>query len=101
MKALLLNKNTKAVSVQDTTDPQPGPKEILVRVRAVALNHVDYMNVIKPLAAQEKRVVGSDFAGEVVQVGKDLEHIDDPRVKKGARVAGFLQGGALSKNLRC
>ncbi|KAF2014361.1 GroES-like protein [Aaosphaeria arxii CBS 175.79] len=92
MRALILNTSTKTVAVETTPDPKPGPKEILVRVRAVALNHVDYMNTVKPLATQDKRVVGSDFAGEVAQVGKDLDGIDDPRVKIGARVAGFLQG---------
>ncbi|KAM0243969.1 hypothetical protein ACHAP5_006732 [Fusarium lateritium] len=92
MRALMLNTNDKSISVQNIPDPKPGPKEILVCVRAMALNHVDYMNAVNPLAAQEKRVLGSDFAGEVAQVGSDLADVDDPRTKIGARVSGFLQG---------
>ncbi|KAH8744840.1 chaperonin 10-like protein [Diaporthe sp. PMI_573] len=92
MRALVLNTTDKSTTVQDIPDPEPGPKEILVRVRAVALNHVDLMNAVRPMAAQEKRVLGSDFAGEVAQVGKDLLGLDDPRAKVGAHVSGFLQG---------
>lgn len=93
MRALILNTSDKSATVQQAPDPKPGPKEILVRVRAVALNHVDYMNTVNPLAAQEKRVIGSDFAGEVVQVGDDLANLEDPRTKIGSRISGFLQGG--------
>jgi NADPH:quinone reductase-like Zn-dependent oxidoreductase len=95
MRALVLNTNDKSISVRNIPDPKPGPKQILVRVRGVALNHVDYMNAVNPLAAQEERVLGSDFAGEVAQVGKDLANLGDPRTKIGARVSGFLQGGKL------
>lgn len=93
MKALVLNTKDKLSTVQVVPVPQPGPRETLVRVHSVALNQVDYMNAVRPLAAQEKRVLGSDFAGEVVQVGKQLEYAEDPRAKIGARVSGFLQGG--------
>lgn len=89
----MLNTTDKSTTVQDIPDPELGSKEILVRVRAVALNHVDLMNAVRPMAAQEKRVLGSDFAGEVAQVGKDLVGLDDPRAKVGAHVSGFLQGG--------
>ncbi|KAF5686233.1 ToxD-like protein [Fusarium denticulatum] len=92
MLALVLNTNENSITVQDVPKPKTGPKQILVCVRAVALNHVDYMNALKPLAAQAKRVLGSDFAGKVVEVGLDLIDFDDPRVKIGQRVSGFLQG---------
>ncbi|KAG7045152.1 GroES-like protein [Colletotrichum scovillei] len=99
MKALTLTPKEHSVAVQDIPTPEPGPREILVRVRAVALNHVDALYTYKPIAAQEYRVIGSDFAGEVASVGKDIRDIDDPRVKVGARVAGFVQG-ACSVNYR-
>ncbi|KAK1523897.1 uncharacterized protein CCOS01_08984 [Colletotrichum costaricense] len=86
----------QSVAVQDIPAPEPGPREILVRVRAVALNHVDALYTNKPIAAQEYRVVGSDFAGEVASVGTDIQNIDDPRVKIGTHVAGFVQGGQLN-----
>ncbi|EXF85360.1 hypothetical protein CFIO01_02574 [Colletotrichum fioriniae PJ7] len=99
MKALVLTPKDRSVLVQDIPTPEPGPREILVRVKAVALNHVDALYTSRPIAAQEYRVVGSDFAGEVASVGTDIQNIDDPRIKIGAHVAGFVQG-ACSVNYR-
>ncbi|KAM5359931.1 hypothetical protein ACJA88_015000 [Fusarium oxysporum] len=99
MKALVLTPKDKLVTVQDIPVPEPGPLEILVRVGAVALNRVDWLYTTNPVAAQDYRVVGSDFAGEVEKVGSDLDKVDDPRVKVGTRVASFVQG-ACSVNER-
>ncbi|KAL5610400.1 hypothetical protein FOVSG1_005081 [Fusarium oxysporum f. sp. vasinfectum] len=99
MKALVLAPKDKLVTIQDIPIPEPGPLEILVRVGAVALNRVDWLYTANPVAAQDYRVVGSDFAGEVVKVGSDLDKVDDPRVKVGTRVASFVQG-ACSVNER-
>jgi NADPH:quinone reductase-like Zn-dependent oxidoreductase len=94
MKALVLNTSLKKATVEEDVDrPTPGFNEILVNVRAVALNPVDELYVSSPIAAQQKRIVGTDFAGVVVEVGSEISDLSDPRVKTGARVAGFLQGG--------
>ncbi|KAH8589094.1 chaperonin 10-like protein [Bisporella sp. PMI_857] len=92
MRALVLTSKDRSVSVQDIPVPVPGPKQILVHVQAVALNHVDLVYTVNPVAAQERRVVGSDFAGVVTQVSADLVGLADQRAKIGARVAGFVQG---------
>ncbi|KAG5751266.1 hypothetical protein H9Q70_006106 [Fusarium xylarioides] len=99
MRALVLAPKDKFVTVQDVPIPEPGPSEILIRVGAVALNRVDWLYIANPVAAQDYRVVGSDFAGEVAKVGSDLDKVDDPRVKVGTRVASFVQG-ACSVNER-
>lgn len=54
-------------------DPAPGPRDLLVRVRAVSVNPVD----TKVRAPKEKvegtpRVLGWDAAGEVVSVGAEV-----------------------------
>ncbi|MFM9936309.1 MAG: zinc-dependent alcohol dehydrogenase family protein [Novosphingobium sp.] len=74
----------------DVPDPQPGPGEVLVRVRACSLN---YRDQIIPLgrymggAVAEDTVPLSDGAGEVVAVGSGVTS-----VKPGDRVAGsFFQ----------
>ncbi|KAM5344678.1 hypothetical protein ACJ41O_010540 [Fusarium nematophilum] len=95
MQALVLNPKDRTVTVQDVSVPVPGPRQILIKVKAVALNPVDVMNVDNPIATQELRIVGSDFAGIVTQVGADFAG-DDPRARAGARVAGFVQGGAFA-----
>ncbi|KAH8589150.1 chaperonin 10-like protein [Bisporella sp. PMI_857] len=93
MTALILTTKDRSISVRDIPVPIPDPKQILVHVQAVALNHVDLVYTANPVAAQDRRVVGSDFAGTVAQVGADLVGLADPRAKIGARVAGFVQGG--------
>ncbi|KAF9774276.1 hypothetical protein IL306_007767 [Fusarium sp. DS 682] len=93
MKALVLNTSLRKAIVEDVARPTPGPNEILVQVRAVALNPVDELYVSSPIAAQEKRIVGTDFAGVVVEAGSEISELPDLRVKAGTRVAGFLQGG--------
>ncbi|KAF4830927.1 Enoyl reductase [Colletotrichum tropicale] len=99
MKALVLSPSESSVSVRTIPKPLPGPREILIKIYAVALNHVDALYAKNPIAAQDDRVIGSDFSGEVVQLGEGLDVVDDARAKIGTRVAGFVQG-ACSVNLR-
>lgn len=63
--------------------PQPGPGQVLVRVRAVALNYRDLMIINGRWRAAEPRVPVSDAVGEVVAVGDRVS-----RVAVGDRVAG-------------
>jgi NADPH:quinone reductase-like Zn-dependent oxidoreductase len=53
----------------DVPDPQPGPGEILVRIRASALNHLDVW-IRKGLPSVPKpRILGADGAGVVEALG--------------------------------
>ncbi|KAK0383183.1 hypothetical protein NLU13_9096 [Sarocladium strictum] len=99
MKALVLTTATRTTAAQEVALPTPGPGEILVRVHAIALNPVDTVYTSNPIAAQPQRVVGTDFAGVVVEAATDLATFSDARTKPGARVSGFLQG-ACSVNDR-
>ncbi|KAH7233153.1 chaperonin 10-like protein [Fusarium tricinctum] len=99
MKALVLNTSLRTAIVEDLDRPTPNAGEILVHVRAIALNPVDELYVTSPIAAQEKRIIGTDFAGVVVEAGPGINDPLDSRVKSGTRVAGFLQG-ACSVNDR-
>lgn len=71
-------------------DPQPGPREVLIRVRAVSLNYRDHMVVIGRYmggAVGRDTIPLSDAAGEVAGVGPGVT-----RFKTGDRVAGtFFQ----------
>ncbi|MFC9080362.1 zinc-binding alcohol dehydrogenase family protein [Streptomyces sp. NPDC057062] len=53
--------------------PQPGPRDILVRVEAIAVNPVDYKMRQTADPGGEPRVLGWDAAGVVVAVGTDGE----------------------------
>lgn len=117
MKALILDAENKTANVQDLPVPSPGPGEVLVAVKAVALNPVDALYTFNPLGSTG-RVVGSDFAGLVVARGPPAppsnseadSHSGGSRLRRsstalsssinrGDRVAGFLQG-ACSANDR-
>jgi NADPH:quinone reductase-like Zn-dependent oxidoreductase len=58
----------------DVSDPEPQPNEVLVRVRACALNHLDLWvrrglpNVPIPLP----HIPGSDVAGEIAKIGAEV-----------------------------
>lgn len=54
-------------------DPEPGPGEALVRVKAVALNHLDiWVRRGWPgLSLQMPHITGSDVVGEVVKINGD------------------------------
>ena len=93
MRALVLDTSSSEVVVDDVPRPTPNSGEILIHVQAIALNPVDELYVTNPIAVQEKRIIGTDFAGIVVEAAAEINDRSDPRVKPGARVAGFLQGG--------
>jgi len=77
------------LSQVDLPDPQPGPGQVLVRVRANSLNFRDLMVVNNRYGRISLPVVPlSDGAGEIVAVGSGV-----PQWKAGDRVAGtFFQG---------
>lgn len=53
--------------------PTPGPRDLLVRVEAVAVNPVDYKIRQNAGTDGEPRVLGWDAAGTVVAVGEEVE----------------------------
>lgn len=68
------------ISAVELPDPQPGPGELLVRVRATSLNYRDLMLA---RSTQEPVIPLSDGAGEVLACGADVEQF-----APGDRVAG-------------
>ncbi len=73
------------IVLRDRQEPRPGPREIVVRVRAASINKRDAF-ILKgtyPLPAKPGVVPISDGAGEVVAAGERVS-----RFKIGDRVAG-------------
>lgn len=65
------------VAVAELPQPQPGPREVTLRMRAAALNHLDLWT-LGGLPGQQldfPHVLGADGAGEVLAVGEDVTGI--------------------------
>ena len=93
MKALAFNEHggPDKLRYQDVPDPRIGPGQVLVRVRACALNHVDLF-VREGLPGFKLPLPfwsGSDIAGDVAQVGPAVQGL-----AVGDRVA-------VNPNLHC
>lgn len=80
-------------------DPTPGPRQVMVRVRATSLNYRDLITVEGKYARAAPKpdlIPLSDGAGEIVAVGPGVS-----RLKVGDRIAGcFMQkwiGGTIDE----
>ena len=91
MKAAFITETgpPEVIRVGDLPDPVPGPREVLVRVRACAINPIDTYVRSGAVAMPLPRpfVVGCDRAGEMVAGGAAVA----PR-RPGMRVWGSNQG---------
>lgn len=76
--------------------PQCGPGEVLIRVKAAALNFRDVLKALGlyPAESADARMFGDEVAGEVVAVGQGVDH-----VKPGDRVFGLAVFGLATHTL--
>lgn len=75
MKAVRIHEDggPEVLRYEDVPDPEPGPGEVLVALRAAGLNHLDVW-VRKGLpSAPKPRILGADGAGVVVSLGEGAE----------------------------
>jgi NADPH:quinone reductase-like Zn-dependent oxidoreductase len=83
--------SSRNLALRELPTPRPGPGEVLVRVRAAALNPKDVFTLkgrLRRLSGRRfPKVVGLDLAGEVLAAGPGVA---SPR--PGERVFGFLSG---------
>lgn len=62
------------VAVEEVPTPRPGPGEILVQVRAAAMNHLDlWIRRGLPIDTTMPHIGGSDIAGSVAELGPGAE----------------------------
>ena len=75
---------TDVIEYQEVPDPEVGPEEVLVDVKAGALNHLDVWvrRGLPGVDLEMPHVPGSDAAGVVTEVGEDVS-----RFEPGDRVA--------------
>jgi putative PIG3 family NAD(P)H quinone oxidoreductase len=96
MRAIVVDRpgGPEMLRMGEIPDVAPGPDELLVRVRATALNRLDLMqregNYPVPSGAPE--TLGVEMAGEVVDWGQDVQGWT-----RGARVCALLLGGGYAE----
>lgn len=84
MKAALFHEfgGPEVLRIEEVTTPQPGPGEVLVRVRAAGMNHLDvWVRTGLPIETPMPHIGGSDVAGIVEATGPGVSG-----VRPGARV---------------
>ena len=94
MKAMVIvpGKEGATLKWRDTPDPEPGPGQLLMRVKAAGLNRADIFQ-LKGLYEMDRTAGGSliiaglEAAGEVEGIGKDVSGFS-----KGDRIMGLCPG---------
>ncbi len=102
MKAIVYTKygSPDVLQLREVEKPEPKENEILVRVRATSVNRTDCANLrAKPFIMRfvigvfkpKKMILGTEFAGDIAQVGKAVNLF-----KVGDKVFGFDDSGVKS-----
>ena len=76
MKAVVLRAlgDPEVLQLEDASDPQPDPGEVVVRLRAAALNHRDiWIRTGRYAGIKLPVILGSDGAGEVARTGSAVD----------------------------
>jgi len=85
---------------EDVEDPAPGPGEVLVRLRAASLNHLDLWIRQGLPSVPKPRILGADGAGVVAALGEGSDTFSEgdrvvlnPGLDDGARILGEHMDG--------
>jgi NADPH:quinone reductase-like Zn-dependent oxidoreductase len=85
---------------EDADDPVAGPGEVLIRLRAASLNHLDLWTRQGLPSAPKPRILGADGAGVVEAVGAEADGfapgdkvVINPGLEEGAHILGEHSDG--------
>jgi putative PIG3 family NAD(P)H quinone oxidoreductase len=99
MRAVVLRSHggPEVLSLEDVPDPVPGPDEVVVRIRATALNRADLlqrMGLYPNPYPEQLEIPGLEFAGTVVEVGSRVR-----LWSLGDEVMAITGGGAYAERI--
>ncbi|MEY4229241.1 MAG: hypothetical protein RLZZ362_90 [Actinomycetota bacterium] len=99
MRALVLRSHggPEVLTIEDVTDPVPGPDEVVVDIAATALNRADLMQrrgLYPDPRGLQPEIPGLEFAGTVSAVGERAR-----MWQVGDRVMGIEAGGACAERI--
>jgi len=105
MRALTLIADRKLELTELPAPPPPGADEVQIRVRAVALNHIDVWGWRGMAFAKRKLplVVGAEAAGEIATIGPQVTGFKpgDPVVMYGALTCGVCRACREGRDNLC
>ncbi len=102
MKAVRIHEDggPEVLRYEDVDDPAPGPGEVLVRLKAASLNHLDLWLRRGLPSVPKPRILGADGAGVVAALGPGVDGFDEgaavvlnPGLDDGARIVGEHMDG--------
>jgi NADPH:quinone reductase-like Zn-dependent oxidoreductase len=96
MRALVITEHgpPEVLRVQERHDPEPGPGDVRVRVRAAGINFADLLARVGlyPEGPKPPCVVGYEIAGEVESLGEGVDGVAvGQRVMGGCRFGGYAE----------
>jgi len=88
MQAILKRDQRSAISLEQIQVPQPGPDDVLVRVKATAICGTDlhiahWSGMAQTMGVRLPLVLGHEFSGEIVETGRNVRD-----VARGDYIAG-------------
>ena len=90
----------EALEYMDVAMPKPGPKDVIVKVKAAAANPLDYhymrgspylMRLVSGIAKPNDQRMGVDFAGVVAEIGSEVTKFDVGDAVFGGRSGAFAE----------
>lgn len=84
----------EVLALANIPKPTPGPEQLLVRVKATALNRADLLQRRGKYSPPpgESDILGLEISGEVAEIGADVSNF-----KVGDRVCGLVGSGAYAE----
>lgn len=95
MRALQLLNERRLELTNIAPPPPPPPDEVTVRVKAVALNHIDVWGWRGMAFAKRKMplIIGAEASGEIIQLGNNVKNLQLGQIVSiyGAQTCGICQ----------
>ena len=96
MKAIICDHwgEPSSLQLRDMPSPQPGPKQVLVRVRVAAVNFPDALIVAGKYQFRPEFPFspGGEMSGEIIAIGAEVKHLS-----VGDKVVGLASHGAYAQ----
>jgi putative PIG3 family NAD(P)H quinone oxidoreductase len=93
VKAIIVKKpgGAEQLQVKEMQQPEPGDKELLIKVKAVGVNRTDIITRQSKSGYLDNPILGVEVAGTVEKVGSKAE------IEIGTRVMGIINGGGYAE----